>query len=297
MLWENLREEEFADAVKRSGGVCIITIGCMEKHGQHMPLGTDTFIAESVVDAAAEIEDVVVLHTGPWFGEVSCFHADKEPEAAKRLGNIAIKQETLLKVLEELCDECGRNGFKKVLLLNAHGGNQNMLKHFLRMQSYEDKPYTTLFAQTNVGLDRLEAWEILEEVEKRPEEFSFLTEEDIETLKGWCPKGYGGGHADVREVALVMADHPELIAEDRYEVDETPKEARGRGREYKMLGIEFVNSWYSGMPTCYGAARPYGTTRTIGLAMKMLCVERLVKIIKLLKCDDDCIAISRMDRK
>ena len=172
-----------------------------------------------------------------------------------------------------------------------------MLNHFLRVQSYEDKPYATLFAQTNVGLDRLEAWEILEEVEKRPEEFSFLTKEDIETLKGWCPKGYGGGHADVREVALVMADHPELIAEDRYEVDETPTEARGRGAEYTKLGISFVNRWYAGMPTCYGAARPYGTTRTIGLAMKKICVERLVKIIRFLKSDDDCINISRMDRK
>ena len=250
----------------------------------------------AIVKAATEIEDAVIVPVGAWLGEVSCFHADKEPGKVGRLGNIAIKQETLLKVLEELCDECGRNGFTKVLLLNAHGGNQNMLNHFLRIQSYEDKPYATLFAQTNVALDRLEAWEILEEVEKRPDEFSFLTEEDIKTLKGWCPRGYGGGHADVREVALVMADHPELIAEDRYDVDETPDETRGRGSAYQKLGINFVNRWYSGMPTCYGAARPYGTTQTIGLAMKKLCVERLAKIIKFLKSDDDCIAISRMDR-
>ena len=296
MLWEKLREEEFAGAVERSGGVCVITLGCMEKHGQHMPLGTDTFIAESVVDEAAELEYAVVLHTGPWFGEVSCFHADKDPSGVGRLGNIAIKQSTLLTVLEELCDEAGRNGFTKVLIINAHGGNQAMLKHFLRTQTYEDKPYATLVAQTNVSLDRLEAWEILEEVEKRPDEFSFLTEEDIKTLRGWCPKGYGGGHADVREVALVMADHPELIAEDRYDVDETPASNKGRGSEYSRLGIAVANHWYAGMPTCYGAARPYGTTRTIGLAMKKLCVERMVRILKLVKSDGDSLAISRMDR-
>ncbi|MBQ2931988.1 MAG: creatininase family protein, partial [Clostridia bacterium] len=41
MLWEHLREEEFEDAVKRSGGVCVIPLGCIEKHGQHLPQGTD----------------------------------------------------------------------------------------------------------------------------------------------------------------------------------------------------------------------------------------------------------------
>ena len=41
MLWENLREEEFDDAIVRSGGLCIVPVGCLEKHGQHLPVGTD----------------------------------------------------------------------------------------------------------------------------------------------------------------------------------------------------------------------------------------------------------------
>ena len=41
MLWENLREEEFKDAIKKSGGLCILPVGCLEKHGQHLPVGTD----------------------------------------------------------------------------------------------------------------------------------------------------------------------------------------------------------------------------------------------------------------
>ena len=42
MLWEYLREEEFPAMLERSHRVCAFAIGCLEKHGQHLPLGTDT---------------------------------------------------------------------------------------------------------------------------------------------------------------------------------------------------------------------------------------------------------------
>lgn len=293
MFWENLREEEFKGAVEKSGRLCVITMGCMEKHGQHLPLGTDLFIAESIADAAAEIEDVVILHTGPWFGEVSCFHADKDPDSVRRMGNIGIKQSTLLQVLEELCDEAGRNGFTKVLLLSSHGGNVHMLNHFIRCQSYEDKPYATMWAWSND--DALTVPELLlETIESRRDEFDFVTEEDIETIKGWIPEGYQGGHADIREVALVMADHPELVAPDRYEAEDGSIDPRGS--DIRALGVRMTNDWYAVSPNCYCGKPAHGTTQTIALAMKKINVERLVKIFKRLKQDDDMVAIAQMDR-
>ena len=47
MLWENLREEEIKQAVEISGGVCVMPMGCLEMHGQHLPLNTDNLIAEA----------------------------------------------------------------------------------------------------------------------------------------------------------------------------------------------------------------------------------------------------------
>ena len=293
MLWENLREEEFKGAVEKSGKLCLITIGCMEKHGQHLPLGTDVFIAESVVDRAAELTDSVVLHTGPWFGEVSCFHADKDPDSVRRMGNIAIKQSTLLTVLEELCDECGRNGFTKVLILNSHGGNVHMLNHFLRCQTYEDKPYCTMWAWA-VNDDDTEPDKLLREIETRREEFSFVTEEDINTIKGWMPKGYMGGHADIREVALTMADHPELIAPDRYEAEDGYYNPRIR--EVGKEGLYVANAWYAASPNCYNGRPAHGTTMGIAKAMQKINVERLVRIINRVKANDDIISVAQMDR-
>lgn len=293
MLWENLREEEFKEAVEKSGKLCIITVGCTEKHGQHLPLGTDYFIVESLVDKAAELTDTVVLHTGPWFGEVSCFHADKEPASVHRMGNIAIKQSTLLTVLEELCDECGRNGFTKVLIMNSHGGNIFMLDHFLRCQTYEDKPYCTMWAwapDDDIG----EPENLLREIESRRDEFPFVTEEDIETIKGWMPEGYMGGHADIREVALTMADHPELVAPDRYDAEDGSRNPRMA--EVCKEGLFVANQWYGSFPNCYSGRPAHGTTMGIAKAMQKLNVERIVRIINRVKANDDIIAVAHMDR-
>ena len=69
MLWENLREEEFEAAIERSNKLCVVPIGCLEKHGQHLPVGTDTQTAYYIAKEAAKIEDVVVFPP-LYFGDV-----------------------------------------------------------------------------------------------------------------------------------------------------------------------------------------------------------------------------------
>ena len=57
MLWENLREEEFENAIEKAKGVCIVPVGCLEKHGQHLPVGTDEIhITEIARIARAMVE-------------------------------------------------------------------------------------------------------------------------------------------------------------------------------------------------------------------------------------------------
>ena len=84
MIWDNLREEEFEGAIEKSGGLCVIPIGCTEKHGQHLPVGTDYMEAITIVKEAAKLEDVVILPVGAWLGEVSCFHSFKDPGISRR---------------------------------------------------------------------------------------------------------------------------------------------------------------------------------------------------------------------
>ena len=120
-----------AAAIEKSGGLCILPLGCLEKHGPHEPLGTDFFIAKEIVELAAELEDVMVFPTGAWLGDMVGIHGNPRRIEINH-GTISLNPHTLLTVLEELCDEIARNGFRKILIINSHGGNIAMLNYFLR---------------------------------------------------------------------------------------------------------------------------------------------------------------------
>ena len=286
MLWEYLREEEFDTAIARSGGLCVIPVGCLEKHGQHLPMGTDYFEATDICRAASLAEEVVIFPTGAWLGEVSCFHAIKNPSAARLSGCIGIKQETLLNVLSELCDEIHRNGFRKILLVNGHGGNTAMLRHFLRMQTYEEKAYATLMTSAFAFRD-IDPKRLYNTVLTRKKDFAYLTSDDVKTLERYSKSGTGGGHADIRETSLVMTRDEGLVAEDRYEAE--CGLSNHRTDHLTELGIESANSWLASHPASYEAYPPYGASRAIGRAMLSVCAERLAKIFKTIKEDEDCV--------
>ena len=291
MLWENLREEEFDGAIEASGGLCVIPLGCLEKHGQHLPVGTDYFEAQSIVKYAAEREEVVIFQPGAWLGEVSCFHAFDNPEEMKLRGCIGIKQETLLRVLEELCDEIARNGFRKILIVNGHGGNTTLLRHFLRTQGYTKKNYATLvtsaFAFGDIAPKRL-----YNTVVQRKRDFSYLTDEDILTLRRFAQSGTGGGHADIRESCLVMDYDSSLVAQNRFDAESGKSNHR---TDYLAdAGVESVNSWLANYPSSYEALPPHGASSTIGRAMREVCVDRLAKIFELIKRDEDSVRSAQM---
>src|SRR5690554_4377747 len=114
MLWAHLREEEFEQAIEKSKGVCAMAVGCLEKHGQHLPVGTDTLKTNKVLEMASDIEPVCVFPCF-YFGDIQGLYQHK--------GSIVLSGSLLLSFMTELCDEIARNGFKKILLFNGHGGN------------------------------------------------------------------------------------------------------------------------------------------------------------------------------
>ena len=59
MFWEELNVNKFVESLDVTGGVCVIPLGCMEKHGNHLPLGTDVYIAREVAARAAKQEEFI----------------------------------------------------------------------------------------------------------------------------------------------------------------------------------------------------------------------------------------------
>jgi len=119
--WENLTSADFKKELIRSQRVCLLPLGVYEAHGNHMPLCTDMVIGYDIACRAAELERAVVF---PQYYFTQILEAKHKP------GTIALNPDLLLKLLENVCDEIGRNGFKKIIILNAHGGNSYMIPYF-----------------------------------------------------------------------------------------------------------------------------------------------------------------------
>ncbi len=292
MKWEFLREEEFKDAIERSGGLCVLPLGCMEKHGQQLPVGTDSLQSMRITEEAAELEEVMVFPTGMWLGDLCGANNIKNPADKGKAGFISLKPETLLTVLEELCDEIARNGFRKILIMNGHGGNGPLLQHFLRRQASGNKSYATMTTfipfGTNVTCSPVPFYEYMRE---NRSEYPMLTDEDMEVLKGWAEKGsWGGGHADFRETAAVMGYYPDLIALDRLDAESG---ASTHMSDYLAEArVDVVSAWSANYPNSINAFPSYGVTQTIGQALDTYCARELAKIFKLLKNDEKCIEIA-----
>lgn len=290
MNWENLREDEFKGAIERSGGLCVLPLGCLERHGSYCPVGTDPIKAIAIAEEAAQLEDVVVFPTGMWLGDVFGAHSLTDPFSVKKAGYIAINPRTALDLLEQLCDEIARNGFRKILFLNSHGGNWPMLNFFLRTQEYNRKPYATM--HTNVRCKTVYKPDTFYEfaLEHR-QEYPMLTDTDMEILKGWAEKGsWGGGHADYTEAASVMGIAPELIATDRIEID--TDQNLHRSDYLSDWGISIVSGWDANHPNAMSGYIPYGLSQTIGQAMNTCCARHLAKMFKMLKEDEECVRIA-----
>jgi len=128
--WEELTADDFRAAIQQSQGTCVLPFGILEKHGPHLPLGTDLINVRHVVLAAAESEFAVVFPEY-YFGQI--FEAEHEP------GTIAYSTPVQLQLLQETTNEMARNGCKKVIIVNGHGGNEHLLPYFAQTQL--EKPH------------------------------------------------------------------------------------------------------------------------------------------------------------
>ena len=286
MKWENLREEEFKGAIERSGGLCVMCLGCLEKHGQHLPVGTDSLKGDKIVELAAEKADVMMFPTTMWLGDVSSAHTFENPDKTRKHGFIGINPLTLMTVLEELCDEIARNGFTKILLCTSHGGNANLAGFFTRSQFYKKKSYMTLFCKAYDFAKQLQPGNVLEAAKADPEYFSMLTEEDLNTLEKFAKTGTGGGHADFKETALTFGTHPHLVAPDRFDAENGADTHRLTfPAEY---GISTYATWLANNPNVFSGYAPTGCTATIGQAYLKLSIDRLAEIFTCVKNNHVC---------
>ncbi len=182
LLQEMTREEAGAVAPQ---ALVVFPVGAVEQHGPHLPVGTDYFTVEHVSRAAAaqvaEQIPVVVAPTLP-FGS-SHHHLPFG-------GTMSLSTETYYKLVYELAETLIISGFRRVFIVNGHGGNHELVQLVARDLTLKYEAHLAAGSYWNI------AWDAVAEAGRE--------------MPGGLP-----GHAGIYETSQILALRPELVHEPR----------------------------------------------------------------------------------
>jgi creatinine amidohydrolase len=247
--WEELTASDFVKAIEQAHNTCALPFGILEKHGPHMPIGTDLLNVRYATVAGAQKEYVVVFPEY-YFGQI--FEARQEP------GTIAYSLELQLKLLQETVNEMARNGCKKIVIVNGHGGNESLLP--LLAQSQLASPRD--FAVFVYGLPKLD-------VPGRP-----------------AQRDRNDMHAGASETSHMMVSHPDLLRMDRVKKESGADQNRLKLPESLYTGIW----WYAKFPDHF-AGDPSTATRELGAFDMNTWANSLAEAFRAAKADEDTIRL------
>jgi creatinine amidohydrolase len=241
--WEELTGPDFVEAIKRSQGTCLLPIGILEKHGPHMPIGSDLLNARYAALHAAE-QQYAVVFPEYYFGQIS--------EARHEPGTVAYSRDLQLALLQATTDEMARNGCKKILIVNGHGGNISLLPYFA--QSQLDKPHDYVV---------------------------YLFDQRTPATGGPKRKTSNDQHAGESETSKMMIVRPDLLHQDRAASES------GADQHHQNLpeGIYTGIWWYARFPDHY-AGDGSAASRELGEYQMKWWVDSVSKVIAAIKADD-----------
>lgn len=253
MQWEQLTAPELQKAVHEMG-LCILPVGSLEKHFEHLPLGTDGLNAHKICCLAAEAEPAVVFPPH-WYGQIQ--------EARCYPGTIAIDPILTVRLLMNVCDEIARNGFAKIIVYNGHGGNTHLLHYLRQIMLAQRKSYALYLTDWNLN-------------EARQKQKKAILDTEY------------GGHACEWETSVTMATHPELVKMDALGGRTAPP----LGRLKHLPGGKTPVSFYADHPDHY-AGDATGANPAKGRALLKLHVDSVVDYIRAVKSDEVTPALTR----
>jgi creatinine amidohydrolase len=252
--WDELTASDWPKAQERASYTCILPIGILEKHGPHVPLGSDLIMAREWSARAAKQEYAVVF---PDFFYGQIYEAKHQP------GTFALPSRLVWELLDATVEEIARNGFKKIVIVNGHGGNPQLLRYFVQSQLERRRDYVVYFFDP--------AYDAKAEEEK----FKPLRKSDPEVDM----------HAGETETSVLLYLRPDLVRMERAANESGADESR-----LTLPDLYTAIWWYARFPNHYAGDGSKGS-RELGQALTEHHVATLVRALRVVKADDKTLKI------
>ena len=254
--WDELTASDWPKALEKSNRTCILPIGILEKHGMHAPLGSDLIHVREWSARAAKNEYAVVF---PDFFYGQVYEAQHQP------GTFALPSELVWDLLHATVEEIARNGFNKIVIVNGHGGNPQLLRYFVQSQLENPKDYAVYF------FDPVQDQAFAEKVKK---------------VRKSDPAG--DQHAGENETSSLLYLRPDLVKQERATQESGENQKRMADLPNLYTGIW----WYASYPNHY-AGEGAKASKELGKLLTENKVEALTKALKAVKSDTKTLQLQK----
>jgi creatinine amidohydrolase len=240
--WEELTGPDFIHAIQQAKGVCLLPFGIIEKHGTQLPLGTD-LINVRYASLQATKQEYAVVFPPYYFGQIA--------EARHEPGTVSYPAQLQLELLQATTNEMARNGCKKVVIVNGHGGNESLLPYFAQSQLDSPKDYVVYI----YGLQH--------------------SASDAPPLQDKVNE-----HAGESETSNMMVSRPDLVHMDRV----GQESGADQDRVHLPPGVYTGIWWYAKFPDHYAGFAQYANAK-LGESDMKAWVGGIAQAIRAIKAD------------
>jgi creatinine amidohydrolase len=251
--WDELTASEWPKALEMSKQTCILPIGILEKHGPHVPIGSDLIQVREWAARATKKEYTVVF-PDYFYGQIN--------EARHQYGSFALPERVVWDLLEATCDEIARNGFKKIVIINGHGGNPELIRYFIQTRLEKQRNYAVYFFE--------------------PHADSAYVKKLAELHKS---DPAGDQHAGERETSSLLYLRPDLV-----KMDSASNESGANQKRLDIPNVYTAIWWYADFPNHY-AGEGAKATYELGKLVNEHYIESLVRALKAIKSDTKTIEL------
>lgn len=208
--WSELTKNQFDEITNTS--VVAVNFSSTEQHSNHLPVGTDGMIGEAVLEEGAKRAAGAVVVMPP-------VRYGYSPHHKFAPGYLTLRQRILTELCVDLCESAAGNGFKKMVILNSHGGNRPALHSALNEvgEAFEGR----------LNLAMVTYWDLIQDA---------IAKVRTSSLGGIY-------HAGEFETSLMMHLRPDLVREDL--IEECPPAPSDPYNDTDMAGKKTYASFFS----------------------------------------------------